>query len=300
MAVEYGEGGGLTVTMDGPFAGSGGTSGVKLTTINAPANAWKGGESPYSQTVAVDGVTVSSKIDVQLSADQVKLYANQIIAIQAVNSNGIVTLYAYGNKPESDIAIQATISEVLGEGDIFGNISTTTRTQSDYAQEDSTKADYINNKPDAAIKKAQDTADTAKATAEAALPKSGGSMTGTVDMGGNKVINVPNPEEGHHAANKDFVESYSDAKHKTFTADLTADGWQGDGPYTQTVAVSGILATDMPHYGVAYSADQETRLAQKEAFAMVDDLETADGSVTFTCFEDKPTVNIPIQMEVNR
>ena len=33
---------------------------------------------------------------------------------------------------------------------------------------------------------------------------------------------------------------------------------------------------------------------------MVDDLDTADGSVTFTCFEDKPGVNIPIQMEVNR
>ena len=85
-----------------------------------------------------------------------------------------------------------------------------------------------------------------------------------------------------------------------FTVNLTAAGWTGEGPYTQTVAVEGILATDMPHYGCVYDADQETRLAQKEAFAMVDDLDTADGAVTFTCFEDKPEVNIPIQMEVNR
>jgi hypothetical protein len=78
---------------------------------------------------------------------------------------------------------------------------------------------------------------------------------------------------------------------------LAATGWQGEGPFTQTVAVGGILATDRPHYGVVYSDNWET---EKEAFAMVDDLDTADGSVTFTCFAEKPAADITIQMEVNR
>lgn len=85
------------------------------------------------------------------------------------------------------------------------------------------------------------------------------------------------------------------------TVSLLAASWVGDTtPYTQTVAVDGILATDNPHYGIVYAADQETRLAQKEAFALVDDLETAEDTVTFTCFEDKPAVDLEIQMEVNR
>ena len=82
---------------------------------------------------------------------------------------------------------------------------------------------------------------------------------------------------------------------------LQASSWQGDAaPYTQTVTVKGILHTDNPHYGVVYAVDQDTRLSQKEAFALVDDLETANGSVTFTFFEEKPQTDLSIQLEVNR
>lgn len=85
-----------------------------------------------------------------------------------------------------------------------------------------------------------------------------------------------------------------------WTVDLPAGGWSSEAPYTQTVAVEGILATDRPHYGVVLSDNLETALAEKEAFALVDDLETANGSVTFTCFEEKPQVDLNIQLEVNR
>lgn len=78
---------------------------------------------------------------------------------------------------------------------------------------------------------------------------------------------------------------------------LPASGWSDTAPYTQTVAVDGTLATDCPHYGVVYT---DAYAAEKEAFALIDDLETADGSVTFTCFEEKPQVDLNIQLEVNR
>jgi hypothetical protein len=41
-------------------------------------------------------------------------------------------------------------------------------------------------------------------------------------------------------------------------------------------------------------------MAEKESYSYVDDLDTEDGFVTFTCFENKPTVTLNIQMEVNR
>ena len=81
------------------------------------------------------------------------------------------------------------------------------------------------------------------------------------------------------------------------TAMLSASGWSDTAPYTQSVAVDGILATDCPHYGVVYT---DAYAAEKEAFALVDDLETAGGRVTFTCFDEKPKVDLNIQMEVNR
>lgn len=86
---------------------------------------------------------------------------------------------------------------------------------------------------------------------------------------------------------------------KEWNAVLLANAWSDEAPYTQTVTVANIQQEDRPHVGAVYSDDLETALAQKESWAMVDDIESDDGIVTFTCFEDKPSVDIPIQIEVN-
>lgn len=287
--VEYGEGGGLIVTMDGPFGnvGNGGT--LKIAAVNVPADNWKGGESPFSQVISVDGVTVSSKVDVQLSMEQAMQFSDRIFAFQAINNSGVITLYSYGSMPDVDFAIQATISEVMGEGLIPGNIFAVTNPQADYNQTDSSKADFIKNKPDAAISKAQTTADAAKATADAALARSGGEMTGA--------LIVLEPAADSNPATKKYVDTVVAKTHMAAQVTLPASGWSSAAPYTQTVAVEGILATDRPHYGVVYTNNWE---AEKEAFALVDELDTADGSVTFTCFGEKPSSNLTIQLEVNR
>ena len=113
---EYGSGGGYTVVMAGPFASSGGGTG-KLTTISAPVANWKGGTSPYSQVVAMDDISANSKIDIQLSADQIELFRSQDIAFTVENRAGEVTLVAVGDKPSADCVFQATASEMLIVGD---------------------------------------------------------------------------------------------------------------------------------------------------------------------------------------
>ena len=131
-------------------------------------------------------------------------------------------------------------------------------------------------------------------------PRKGLSMEGGINMNGQPLTGLKTPEADNDAATKKYAETYADSLHKLLTVDLPASGWSDSAPYTQTVAVEGILESDTPHYGVVYSADTDTALSQKEAFAMVDDLDTADGSVTFTCFEDKPEADLTIQLEVNR
>ena len=132
--------------------------------------------------------------------------------------------------------------------------------------------------------------------AENALPKSGGTMSGAISMGGNKVTNLAVPSDNSDAATKEYV----DGKHITKTATITAT-WSGSSaPYTQDVAVSGILSTDIAHIMPVYSIDNAAAISQKEAWSCVSKAETSDGTITFTCFEEKPTTAIPIQIEVVR
>lgn len=137
------------------------------------------------------------------------------------------------------------------------------------------------------------------------LSKKGGTMTGNIAMGNNKVTGLGAPTEDGDATNKKFVTEYvadfADSKNKLFTAVLTVNDWEGDkAPYKQTIGIEGILGTDRPHYGPVYSEDTKTMMAEKKAWMLVDDLDTADGSVTFTCLGDKPDTNVTVQMEVHR
>lgn len=186
----------------------------------------------------------------------------------------------------TDDALMRTGGEMSGELSMGGNVLTDLPDPVGLA--DAVPKSYVDNQLNLIvddIEQTQSTADEANRIANAALPKSGGTMTGPMTV-------LP-PTEQENPATKDYV----DNTHMTATVALLASGWSEAAPYTQTVAVEPILATDQPHYGVVYSENWE---AEKEAFALVDELDTADGSVTFTCFEDKPGADITIQMEVNR
>ena len=112
MALNYGNAGTFTVKMEGPYGNAGGTV-VKLTSIHLPASDWKGGESPYSQVIAIEGVSVNSKVDLQPSVEQLEIFHDKDIAFSTENDGGVVTVYAIGDKPQNDYTIQATIVEVL-------------------------------------------------------------------------------------------------------------------------------------------------------------------------------------------
>ena len=154
---------------------------------------------------------------------------------------------------------------------------------------------------------AQNSADTAYTVAEAAQNSADGkiapdgsvAMTSDFDMGDNKVLHMADPEEDTDGANKHYV----DSRRMVCEVTLSKSGWAtttGEAPYTQRVTVTGILPTDQPHYGVVYSSNVDIAKEEKAAFALVDDLDTEDGAVVFTAFEERPGVTLTIQMEVNR
>ena len=96
------------------------------------------------------------------------------------------------------------------------------------------------------------------------------------------------------------TELNSKATTALYTGTLTSSGWTSAAPYTQTVNVSGILATDVPVVDVVLSSTTSTAISQTEAWSCVSKIETAAGSITATCLEEKPTIDIPIQLKVVR
>lgn len=98
--------------MDGVGGGGSGGSSARISEVSLFAGSWVGTESPYSQVVNVAGVTKNSQVDLTPSVEQLSIFYNKDLAFVTENENGVVTVYAIGQKPQNDYTIQVTITEV--------------------------------------------------------------------------------------------------------------------------------------------------------------------------------------------
>lgn len=94
--------------------GTGGTI-TKVTDIVMKVDSWHGGAGMWSQIVEVAEASEFSKIDLQPSAEQLLILQRIEAAMTVENASGVITVYVTGNKPKTDITIQATITEVIRE-----------------------------------------------------------------------------------------------------------------------------------------------------------------------------------------
>lgn len=87
---------------------------------------------------------------------------------------------------------------------------------------------------------------------------------------------------------------------KTFSATISTN-WTGNAaPYTQTVSIAGVASTDMPHVTLVPSSNNDTAISQLEAYGNISRGVAVSGGIKFTCFEDKPEIALPIQVEIIR
>ena len=84
----------------------------ELTTVSLLSESWVGANSPFSQTVVINGITSSSKIDLQPTFIQLLELQDAEITLMITNDNGIATAYAMNNKPTKDYEMQVLITEV--------------------------------------------------------------------------------------------------------------------------------------------------------------------------------------------
>lgn len=129
------------------------------------------------------------------------------------------------------------------------------------------------------------TADSAT-TATTANSVPGTGITGTVPVtaGGTGANNVTGAK-----TNLGFATSAS------YTGTLGTT-WSGTGPYTQTVTINGILASDAPIVDIVLTGTAATDEPRLEGWGLVGRITTAANQLNFTCYSEAPTVSLPIKI----
>ena len=85
------------------------------------------------------------------------------------------------------------------------------------------------------------------------------------------------------------------------TAVLEASAWIEEGSsYKQTIDVFNITANDTPHIGLISSDDEETAIAQEEAWCLVRKATSIGGGIIFISRGGKPEIPLTVQIEVIR
>lgn len=84
----------------------------KETTVTLLLSNWVGTASPYSQVVTIDGVTQKTRVDLLPTADQLVNWENKNLTFSTENEDGVVTVYAIGDKPQNDYTIEVVLTEV--------------------------------------------------------------------------------------------------------------------------------------------------------------------------------------------
>ena len=102
----------MTVGFGEVFGVSGSSAPVWLTNVSLPASAWTGSDKLWSQVVTIPATTEYSKVDLLPSAEQLAFFHKKDIAFTTENEDGVITVFAIGDKPTNDYTIQAVVTEV--------------------------------------------------------------------------------------------------------------------------------------------------------------------------------------------
>ena len=99
--------------------------------------------------------------------------------------------------------------------------------------------------------------------------------------------------------NDNYLKGQVNRLERIVVVNLPAAGWSATAPYTQRVAVPGILATDNPELHPYTPKDiTADELKQRQKFTgMITDGDTEDGYATFYCGAKKPTVDLPVLLK---
>ena len=111
----------------------------------------------------------------------------------------------------------------------------------------------------------------------------------------------PTPEQASivtYSADKieSVVQEAKDEVTKVRYENLPVTKWEGAGPFIQTLTLEDITENDEPLIGITLSnvSTESVKKQIQKSWNFVDDIDTADGYIVFTCKFKKPIIDIPL------
>ena len=124
-----------------------------------------------------------------------------------------------------------------------------------------------------------------------------GTLSG--DVAGNllNLINDNTTDITANTANITTINNRIELQERSISAAIPAVGWTESAPYIVTISVPGITANDTPRIFPVYAETVLLAEAQIDAYGCITLFETGANTITFVCFTNKPSVEVPIKIK---
>lgn len=196
---------------------------------------------------------------------------------------------AYFATKESVDGVAASITSIIDGDTTVANATTLDGHESSYFATKDELADITNattlDGHEASYFASQEGMETV--IAEIYAEKGAANGMATLDENG-KLVQIPTVEEVGAAVTE------------TYTAVLSADAWGDSAPYMQAATVSGLTENDTPIVDLILSSITDTAISELEAWGLVNSINTTVNGITATCLEDKPSIDLNVQIKVVR
>lgn len=264
---------------------------VKFTVTNTAANPTLNVNSTGAKAIYYNGAAISAGYLKANKTYSFRYNGTQYDLVGDIDTNTTYSLNSFG--------VTATAAE-LNKLDGL----TTTKTELGYL-------DGVTSNVQTQLNGKLSTSGTAAAASKLATARTitlSGDASGSVSFDGSANVTltatVKDDSHNHTIANVDNLQTTLNAKatqtqiRDVKEATLTSSGWSGSGPYTQSVTVSGLSASDTPLIECVADVNSisEKRLMQQQ-WNRVDYIECAANKITATCNFDKPTVNLSLRIK---
>lgn len=101
------------------------------------------------------------------------------------------------------------------------------------------------------------------------------------------------------ALERTWTENAIDSRAVEYTVALPTANWEsdGNGGYTQTVEVAAVTKnTVIRAVNAVPGSDREANLAARDAVSAICEINTMDGRVQFTCYDEQPNVDLTVKI----